>query len=229
MATSLASRATNLKAYTNTQMCRTAGRGPLGEHNVRGPAVALEDHAARGRPKSSRGGQGSRARRLEKYQEAVAACAARWWPLVHGTLRQHRANLREAARVTWACTTSARAKLRGILWGAWVRRSMKIAGPHNLLRFDELCPIRGKLLEPLSRRDMWVLKRAAALALHVPELTHFEPDPDFDRRTRRHVKDWLHMRCGLVWAASWEVACSHRRHTHYAAYDIDGDSDDSDD
>jgi hypothetical protein len=106
---------------------------------------------------------------------------------------------------------------------------MKIAGPHNLLRFDELCPIRGKLLEPLSRRDMWVLKRAAALALHVPELTHFEPDPDFDRRTRRHVKDWLHMRCGLVWAASWEVACSHRRHTHYAAYDIDGDSDDSDD
>ena len=75
---------------------------------------------------------------------------------------------------------------------------------------------------------MWVLKRAAALALRVPQLTRHKPSTDFDLRTRRHVLDWLHVPRGLVWAASWETTCSHRRHTDYAAHDIDGDSDDSD-
>ena len=97
----------------------------------------------------------------------------------------------------------------------------------------QLCPIRGKLLEPLSRRDMWVLKRASALALHNPQLTTCgEPDPDFDRKTRRHVLDWLHVPCGLVWAASWETPCSHVRHTdpqlYSELYSDDSDCEDYD-
>ena len=138
------------------------------------------------------------------------------WPLVQGMMLMHRANLREATLATWARTQSARAKLRDSLWRAWVCRSLKIAGPHNSLSCgmngeDQLCPIRGKLLEPLSRRDLWVLKRASALAGRIPQLTNrSDPDPDFDRQVRRHVLDWLHVPRGLVWAASWETRCSHR-------------------
>ena len=161
-------------------------------------------------------------------------CAANWWPLVQGMMLMHRANLREATLATWARTQSARAKLRDSLWRAWVCRSLKIAGPHNSLSCgmngeEQLCPIRGKLLEPLSRRDLWVLKRASALAGRIPQLTNrSDPDPDFDRQVRRHVLDWLHVPRGLVWAASWETCCSHRRHTDPNKFDIVGDSDDSD-
>ena len=54
--------------------------------------------------------------------------------------------------------------------------------------FSAACfPIRGNALEPLSRRDMWVLKRASALARRaVPELV----DPE-EIRSHRHVLDWL--------------------------------------
>ena len=107
-------------------------------------------------------------------------CAANWWPLVQGMMLMHRANLREATLATWARTQSARAKLRDSLWRAWVCRSLKIAGPHNSLSCgmngeEQLCPIRGKLLEPLSRRDLWVLKRASALDGRIPQSSPIAP------------------------------------------------------
>ena len=157
-----------------------------------------KDRDARKARKATRGGQGSRAKRLQKFQEAQAKCVVKWWPLVQGVLRQHRATLRDDARMAWTRLQAARSKIRDALWRAWTCRSLKIVGPHDSLQCDEyteyvLCPIRGKALEPLSHRDMWVLKRAAALALRVPKLTRHDPDPDFDRQTRRHICDWLHV------------------------------------
>ena len=46
----------------------------------------------------------------------------------------------------------------------------------------------GEALAPVSRRDMWVLRHAARLAVHVPQLS----DPEH-LRSRRHVFDWLRM------------------------------------
>ena len=162
-------------------------------------------------------------------------CAANWWPLVQGMMLLHRANLREATLATWARTQSARAKPRDSLWRAWVCRSLKIAGPHNSLSCgmngeEQLCPIRGKLL---SRRDLWVLKRASALAGRIPQLTNrSDPDPDFDRQARRHVLDWLHVlraraRLGCLLGNSL-LPPAVRRHTDPNEFDIVGDSDDSD-
>ena len=90
--TCLDSRVANLKAV----MHQRNGRRALKQLDSQYVAGAHEDRAPRGRPKSSRGGQGSRARRLQKFQEASAVCAANCWPLVQVMMLMHRANLREA-------------------------------------------------------------------------------------------------------------------------------------
>ena len=78
-------------------------------------------------------------------------------------------------------------KIRRAVWHAWTRRSLTIAGPRFCDEASgEWHPMRGDNLAPLSRRDMWVLKRASSLAKHVPELS----GPMYDR-TYRHVLDWL--------------------------------------
>jgi len=146
-------------------------------------------------PRRARGGKGSRARRLEKYNElqreqTLMTHSERWVSLTLGALRLHRANLRDAARAGQVHLRSARTKIRRAVWRAWTFRSLKIAGPRLCVEgdFSAACfPIRGNALEPLSRRDMWVLKRASALARRaVPELV----DPE-EIRSHRHVLDWL--------------------------------------
>ncbi len=52
----------------------------------------------------------------------------------------------------------------------------------------------------MSQRDMWVLRRASRLALHVLKLS----DPEHDR-ARRHVLDWLRVeqRDGALSSPHW--------------------------
>ena len=126
--TTLDSRVANFKAVSQ----QPNGHRALKQLDFQGPAVAHKYRAPRVHPKLSRGGQGSRARRLQKFQEASGVCPARWWPLVQGMMLMHRANLREATLTTWERSQSARAKLRDGLWRAWVCRfHLKIVGPHN--------------------------------------------------------------------------------------------------
>ena len=88
---------------------------------------------------------------------------------------------------------------------AWTRRSLNIFGPRLS---DEnggwQQPVLGEALAPVSRRDMWVLRRASRLALCVPELS----DP-FRDRARRHALDWLH-----VQLCEGEEGRPHWCHTH---------------
>ena len=154
----------------------------------------LHDDSALRAPRRARGGKGSRTRRLEKYNESKVSGAqalAHWTRLTQEALRLHRANLRGTAKAGHACLCSARTKIRRAVWQAWTRRSLRIAGPRFCEVQGELItatyPIRGDALEPLSRRDMWVLKRASAISrCAIPELL----DP-MERRGYRHVLDWL--------------------------------------
>lgn len=155
-----------------------------------GGAQLAELHDVNARALSSRrarGGKGSRARRLEKFNESVKA-AARWSQITQAALRQHRAKLRDSAVHAETHLRSAREKIRRAVWQAWTRRSLTIMGPRF---YDESFgvwqPMRGDTLAPLSRRDMWVMKHAARLAKHVYISEPYEP------RSHRHVFDWLCM------------------------------------
>ena len=74
----------------------------------------------------------------------------------------------------------ARVEIGTVLWRAWTHRSLTLSGPRPPAW---LGPLRGKALEPLSHRDMWVLGRAARLArlANIP----------FSGLQRRHVVHWL--------------------------------------
>ena len=116
--TCLDSRVANLKAV----MHQRNGRRALKQLDSQDVAGAHEDRAPRGRPKSSRGGQGSRARRLQKFQEASAVCAANCWPLVQVMMLMHRANLREATLATnptWVRHRRGQRRLGQLRLRAW--------------------------------------------------------------------------------------------------------------
>ena len=102
--TCLDSRVANLKAVMHQQN----GRRALKQLDSQDVAGAHEDRAPRGRPKSSRGGQSSRARRLQKFQEASAVCA-------QDMMLLHRANLREAMLATCAHSECSRETARQLL------------------------------------------------------------------------------------------------------------------
>ena len=102
--TCLDSRVANLKAV----MHQRNGRQALKQLDSQDVAGAHEDRAPRRRPKSSRGGQSSRARRLQKFQEASAVCA-------QGMVLLHRANLREATLATCAHSECSRETARQLL------------------------------------------------------------------------------------------------------------------
>ena len=139
-------------------------------------ALSEVDDNVRGRQSAKRGGKNSRARRREKYLESQAACGACWVQLVRGALRQCRAAARASALAAVEHLRSARAKIRAAVWRRWTRR------PDVYSECGLCCAYRDTALAPLSLRDEWLLKRASALARHLPEDEFY---------AYRHVLDWL--------------------------------------
>ena len=82
---------------------------------------------------------------------------------------------------------SAREKIRRAVWTC---RCLYVQGPNNLHR-KIIVPMRGELLQPLSRRDLWILRRAAALDKHLPESARRRRHRHLYLPSRRHVLDWL--------------------------------------
>ena len=141
--------------------------------------LAVIDGNASATKTSRRGGRRSREQRREKYLRKLVSMATRWQQLAQGALRRDRAKLRDDVQASWSRLTAAREKIRGAVWRAWTSRTLKISGPLNDYGYEK---IRGQRLEPLSHRDMFVLRRAAARAKYLPDLGYL---------TYRHVNDWL--------------------------------------
>ena len=117
--------------------------------------------------------------RQQEFQQEKR-CAARWLPLVQGVLRKDIMRKFLDVCVALGRFHLARVEIGIVLWRAWTHRSLTLSGPRQPAW---LGPLRGKALEPLSHRDMWVLGRAARLArlANIP----------FSGLQRRHVVHWL--------------------------------------
>jgi len=146
----------------------------------------------------ARGGQTSRARRLQKYQESKATAPATpatstalWNKLTRGILRKTRAKLRDGVRAAWARACQHRAKIRAAVWREWTARSLETTGIDMWLE-DECQFVTGKAVAPLSRRDVWILSRALYFVVknqqRDPYDDTFSPE---GIRYYRHVLDWL--------------------------------------
>ena len=113
----------------------------------------------------ARGGKASRARRLENFRQHKAAAPAaapaiKWEQLAHGLLRQQRATLRDGARAAWVRMRAARAKIGAAVRSAWRCRSLEITGIY-IERDGVRQYVTGEKVAPLSRRDVYILSRAA--------------------------------------------------------------------
>ena len=145
----------------------------------------------------ARGGKASRARRLENFRQHKAAAPAaapaiKWEQLAHGLLRQQRATLRDGARAAWVRMRAARAKIGAAVRSAWRCRSLEITGIY-IERDGVRQYVTGEKVAPLSRRDVYILSRAADRVWWSWNYFGFnEFDPESDR-FYRHVRDWLRM------------------------------------
>ena len=150
--------------------------------------------------RKARGGKASRARRLEKHQQAKATTppaapmtsTTRWERLAQGLVCQHRANLREDIKAAGKRIQVARAKIRAAFWRAWTCRSLETTGVTVQRDAMDWQLVTGEALTPLSRRDMWILTRAEFL---MKENQSRDPHDDIfhpeRHRYARHVLDWL--------------------------------------
>jgi len=202
----------------------------VGMSNVAGVLAERGNDASSSR-RRARGGKGSRARRLENYQHTKAAANAQgsvaaWALLVQGALRQHRANQRDNAREAWARACRARAKLRAAAWQAWTCRSLETDGLDVCVQgvhvFDT-----GQALAPLSRRDMWILTRAARLMLEIM-MKQFARDPSFSDESLDPTS-WRFCRHPLDWLRVSSRAGPHWIHTHRALDRAEQSTSDEDD
>ena len=114
--------------------------------------------------------------RLADFQEAKRAekCVARWLLMIRLIRRQIRAKQLADTWTAWMRAKGARAKLRStlrsIVWREWTRPSEQVTAA--LLSGEGSRPIskfNGKpTIGPCSPRDAYILRRARALAHHVP-------------------------------------------------------------
>ena len=114
------------------------------------------------------------AKRLADHREKlrVAPILARWELLARQPLRAARRMFRDAVWTSWLREASerkqdARRKLRNLLrpyvWQEWSRRCIEPPARPALPAGAVRCPSGIEVLEPLSRRDEFILKRAKAL------------------------------------------------------------------
>ncbi len=179
------------------KIMRTSRGAPLAEADV-------NVHAPRS---NRRGGQKNRARRLRKQE---MHSADRWLTLVQGALRSARATSRARVAESWTRLQDARKKIRRGLWLFWNFRSITIDDINCKIgdsgfRKTTGFPVGFETLAPLSLRDMWLWRRAFALAVHVPK----------SRACSRHVLDWLRVPSD---------SGPHWLHQHRVHFDLDPDN-----
>ena len=197
----------------------------INKAEARGVLKESNDDAPTTQRRRARGGKASRARRLEKYQQTQTTASttpatptASLAELASNLLRQHRANLRDDVRAAWLRARLTRAKIRSAVWRAWTYRSVENVGGLDIWRDNRRQLVTGEALAPLSRRDLWILKRAVDFMMAI-QLR--DPNDDIADPTR-----WRYYRATLDWLRVPSDEGPHWIHTELL--DLEETPDDSD-